>query len=162
MFDIGWSELLVIAVVAIVVVGPKDLPPLLRTFGRYAGKARRMAADFQYQFEQAIKESELDEVRKAMESVRDVKPPLDLKASIDQPLMLSNAAKPRSDAEPPPTSEAAPKLKSNPKATRAASKAKSSPAKRSKVKASGGSSEMAEAEASRGTRARKTRARKQP
>ena len=51
MFDIGWSELLVIAVVAIDVVGPKDLPPLMRTFGKYAGKLRRAASDFQRQFE---------------------------------------------------------------------------------------------------------------
>ena len=43
MFDIGWSELLVIAVVAIVVVGPKDLPKLMRGFGHYAGKLRRAA-----------------------------------------------------------------------------------------------------------------------
>ena len=71
MFDIGWSELLVIAVVAIVVVGPKDLPRLMRTFGHYMGKVRRMASDFQRQFEDAVRDSELDEVRKAMHEVRD-------------------------------------------------------------------------------------------
>ena len=70
MFDIGWSELLVIAVVAIVVVGPKDLPKLMRGFGHYAGKLRRAAADFQRQFEEAMRESEIEEVRKAIESVR--------------------------------------------------------------------------------------------
>ena len=46
MLDIGWSELLVIAVVAIVVVGPKDLPRMMRTVGFYAGKVRRAASDF--------------------------------------------------------------------------------------------------------------------
>ena len=70
MFDIGWSELLVIAVVAIVVVGPKELPRLMRTFGHYMGKVRRMASDFQRQFEEAVRDSELDEVRKAMHEVR--------------------------------------------------------------------------------------------
>ncbi|TIW15558.1 MAG: twin-arginine translocase subunit TatB, partial [Mesorhizobium sp.] len=50
MFEVGWSELLVIAVVMIVVVGPKDLPAMLRTFGRTAAKLRGMAADFQRQF----------------------------------------------------------------------------------------------------------------
>ena len=68
MFDIGWSELLVIAVVAIVVVGPKDLPKLMRGFGHYAGKLRRAASDFQRQFEEAMRESEIEEVRKAIES----------------------------------------------------------------------------------------------
>ena len=70
MFDIGWSELLVIAVVAIVVVGPKDLPKLMRGFGHYAGKLRRAARDFQRQFEEAMRESEVEEVKKAIESVR--------------------------------------------------------------------------------------------
>ena len=56
MFDIGWSELLVIAVVAIIVVGPKDLPRLMRTFGHYAGRLRRAAAEFQRQFEEAVRD----------------------------------------------------------------------------------------------------------
>ena len=57
MFDIGWSELLVIIVVAIVVVGPKDLPRLMGTFGHYAGKLRRAAADFQRQFDEAMRDT---------------------------------------------------------------------------------------------------------
>ena len=88
MFDIGWSELLVIAVVAIVVVGPKDLPRLMRSFGHYAGKLRRAASDFQSQFEEAMRESEIDEVRKAIDSVRENTPAVDLKAPIDKPVML--------------------------------------------------------------------------
>lgn len=70
MLNIGWSELLVVAIVAIVVVGPKDLPKLMRTFGFYAGKIRRAAADFQRQFEAAVAESEADEVRKNIEAIR--------------------------------------------------------------------------------------------
>jgi sec-independent protein translocase protein TatB len=88
MFDIGWSELLVIAVVAIVVVGPKDLPRLMRSFGHYAGKLRRAASDFQSQFEEAMRESEIGEVRKAIDSVRENSPSVDLKAPIDKPVML--------------------------------------------------------------------------
>lgn len=64
MFDIGWMELLVIAVVAILVVGPKDLPRLMRTFGHYAGKVRRMASDFQTQFDQAMTDAELEEMQR--------------------------------------------------------------------------------------------------
>ena len=70
MFDIGWSEILVIIVVAIVVVGPKELPRLMGTFGRYAGKLRRAAAEFQRQFDDAIRDTEMAEVKKVMESVR--------------------------------------------------------------------------------------------
>ena len=120
MFDIGWSELLVIAVVAIVVVGPKDLPKLMRGFGHYAGKLRRAASDFQRQFEEALRESEVDEVRKALESVRDETPSLDLKAPIDKPMML-----------PKPAASVAPEglTKPKPPRKRAGAKAKS-PAKR--------------------------------
>ena len=88
MFDIGWSELLIIAVVAIVVVGPKDLPRLMRTFGHYAGKLRRAAADFQRQFEDAMRETELEEVKKAIDSVRSTETVVDLQAPIDKPIML--------------------------------------------------------------------------
>ena len=70
MLNIGWSELLLVAIVAIVVVGPKDLPRLMRTFGVYAGKLRRAAADFQRQFDEAMAESEADEVRKNIEAIR--------------------------------------------------------------------------------------------
>jgi sec-independent protein translocase protein TatB len=98
MFDIGWSELLVIAVVAIVVVGPKDLPKLMRSVGHYAGKLRRAATDFQRQFDEAMRESEVEEVRKAIESVRTETPSLDLKAPIDRPMMLPKPASAAEDA----------------------------------------------------------------
>jgi sec-independent protein translocase protein TatB len=99
MFDIGWSELLVIAVVAIVVVGPKDLPRLMRTFGHYAGKLRRAAADFQRQFEDAMRETEIEEVKKAIESVREQTPSIDLKAPVDKPIMLPNPSAQASPAQ---------------------------------------------------------------
>jgi sec-independent protein translocase protein TatB len=123
MFDIGWSELLVIAVVAIIVVGPKDLPRLMRTFGHYAGKLRRMAGDFQRQFEEAVRDSEIDEVRKAMQDFHGDAPSVDLRAPIDQPLMVAKpdatpAAAAPAEAPPPPAPKAAPK----PRAKRAAAK----------------------------------------
>jgi sec-independent protein translocase protein TatB len=118
MFDIGWSELLVIAVVAIVVVGPKDLPKLMRSFGHYAGKLRRAAADFQRQFDEAMRESEVEEVRKAIESVRTETPGLDLKAPIDQPVMLPKPATDAADvpARPPAKPAAKPRKRANTKA----------------------------------------------
>lgn len=70
MFDIGWSELLIIGVLALIVVGPKDLPVLLRTIGRYVGIIRRQASEFRAQFDEAIRDSELDQIRKDMAGIR--------------------------------------------------------------------------------------------
>ncbi|MBN9072579.1 MAG: twin-arginine translocase subunit TatB [Rhizobiales bacterium] len=74
MFDIGWTEMLVIAVVMIVVVGPKDLPKMLRTFGKTTAKLRVMAGDFQRQFNEALKEAELDDVKKSVDELRSLNP----------------------------------------------------------------------------------------
>ena len=63
MFDIGWSELLVLGVIALIFVGPKELPGLLRTIGRYAGILRRQASEFRSHFDQALKEAELDQLK---------------------------------------------------------------------------------------------------
>ncbi|MBM3483717.1 MAG: twin-arginine translocase subunit TatB [Alphaproteobacteria bacterium] len=67
MFDIGWSEILVIMVVILLVVGPKDLPRVVRTFGQWTGKARGYARDFQRTIEEAAEENELAAVRKEIE-----------------------------------------------------------------------------------------------
>ncbi|MET0431835.1 MAG: Sec-independent protein translocase protein TatB [Hyphomicrobium sp.] len=64
MFDISWSELLILAIVTLVFVGPKELPVFLRTLGRYAGTVRRHANDFKAQFDAAMREAELDSMRK--------------------------------------------------------------------------------------------------
>ncbi|MBO0662772.1 twin-arginine translocase subunit TatB [Jiella sp. CQZ9-1] len=74
MFDVGWSELLVIAVVLVVVVGPKDLPGMLRTFGRVTRQLRAMAGDFRRQFDDALKEAELDDVRQGINDMRSLDP----------------------------------------------------------------------------------------
>src|SRR5579863_8738997 len=63
MFDIAWSELFVILIVALVVVGPKDLPKLMRTAGQWAGRARAMADQFRRSFDDMARQSELDELR---------------------------------------------------------------------------------------------------
>lgn len=74
MLDIGWSELLVIAVVAIIFVGPRDLIPMLRTFGQYAAKLKKMAGEFQSQFNDALREADLDDIQKTVSDVRKMKP----------------------------------------------------------------------------------------
>jgi sec-independent protein translocase protein TatB len=71
MFDIGWSELLVIAVVALIAIGPKELPGVLRMVGQWMGKARRMAAEFQGQFQEAMREAEMADLKKSFDEVRE-------------------------------------------------------------------------------------------
>jgi sec-independent protein translocase protein TatB len=67
---IGGGELVLIAVVALVVVGPKDLPKLLRQLGRFVGKMRRMADEFRTSFDDMARQSELDDLRKEVDALR--------------------------------------------------------------------------------------------
>jgi sec-independent protein translocase protein TatB len=69
MFDIGWSELLIIGIVALIVIGPKELPAALRTLGQWMAKIRRMASEFQGQFQDAMREAELAELKKEMDDM---------------------------------------------------------------------------------------------
>jgi sec-independent protein translocase protein TatB len=71
MFDIGWSEIAVIAVVALVAIGPKELPGVLRMVGQWMGKARKMAAEFQGQFQEAMREAEMADLKKSFDEVRE-------------------------------------------------------------------------------------------
>lgn len=87
MFDIGWTELLVVATVAIIVVGPKDLPRMLRTFGQTVGKIKRMAGEFQSTFNDALRDVEkqvdIDEMRKAADVAGNFDPLGDIKKTLD-------------------------------------------------------------------------------
>src|SRR5204862_7396991 len=71
MFDIGWSELVVIAVVALVAIGPKELPGVLRTVGQWIGKARKLAGGFQGQFREAMREAEMADLKKSFDEVKE-------------------------------------------------------------------------------------------
>ncbi|SEA73192.1 Sec-independent protein translocase protein TatB [Rubrimonas cliftonensis] len=76
MLDIGWSELMVIGALALIVVGPKDLPKLLRSFGKYVNQVRGMARDFQRSMEDAAREadiSDMKDLREAAKSLNDLK-----------------------------------------------------------------------------------------
>ena len=70
MFDITSSKLLILGIVALLVIGPKDLPALLRTVGKYMGIIKRQAAEFRAQFDEAMRESELHELKKSVESIQ--------------------------------------------------------------------------------------------
>jgi len=114
MFDIGWTEMLVIAIVLIVVVGPKDLPRMLRTFGKTTAKLRSMAGDFQKQFNEALKEAELDDVKKSVDSLRGLNPAAEIKkqlnpfekAAADVRAGLDSAMKPAPSKVAEPAAEA--------------------------------------------------------
>jgi len=69
MFDIGWMELMIVGLVALLVVGPKELPGLLRTLGKYAGMLKKQAREFRAQFEEAIQDSEFQDLKKDVESI---------------------------------------------------------------------------------------------
>ncbi|MFT3808509.1 MAG: Sec-independent protein translocase protein TatB [Micropepsaceae bacterium] len=89
MFDLGWGEILVIAVVAILVVGPKDLPRLMKGIGEWVGKARKMASHFQAGVDEMIRQAELEDLRKDLNTIR-----RDLRA----PIVMD----PRTTTTPPP------------------------------------------------------------
>jgi sec-independent protein translocase protein TatB len=118
MFDIGYSELLLIAVVALIVIGPKDLPNVMRTVGKWVGKARGMARHFRSGVDTMMREAELEEMEKKWrEDNERIMREHPLTQSFADPLALSGpaeptAAAPAPDAEtpPPPGDDASPKL----------------------------------------------------
>lgn len=90
MLDIGWSELLVIAVVLIVVVGPKDLPPMIRAFGKTMAGLRKMAGDLRSQFDEALKEADMDDVRQTISDVRNLNPTNSIRDAMNPLRQLGN------------------------------------------------------------------------
>ena len=83
MFDLGWSELAVVALVALIIVGPRELPEVLRTVGKWLRKARSMAREFQASVDDMVREAELDEARKTMEAARHLDVGKEIENSID-------------------------------------------------------------------------------
>ena len=69
MFDIGWGELVLIGLVALIVIGPKELPTVLRTAGQWVGKLKRMASEFQGQFQEALREAEVADLKQHAEDL---------------------------------------------------------------------------------------------
>jgi sec-independent protein translocase protein TatB len=69
MFEIGWGELLIIGVVALIAIGPKELPGVLRTLGQWMNKLRRMASEFQSQFHEAMREAEMADLKKQVDDM---------------------------------------------------------------------------------------------
>lgn len=83
MIDLSWSEILVVAIVLIVVVGPKDLPRLLRSFGKTMSTVRSMAGDFRKQFDEAIKEADLQDLKSLADDARKLNPASEIKKALN-------------------------------------------------------------------------------
>ena len=73
MLDMGWTEILLIGVIALIVVGPKDLPRMLRTFGQFVGKMRGMVREFQRSMDDAAREADLEEFKDIKDTLNDVR-----------------------------------------------------------------------------------------
>ncbi|UPK24026.1 Sec-independent protein translocase protein TatB [Bradyrhizobium sp. 195] len=117
MFDIGWSELVLIGVVALIAIGPKELPGVLRMVGQWLGKARKMAAEFQGQFQEAMREAEMADLKKSFDEVKEAatgfNPLTSLQKDVSDALRVDALDKPAETstttaAEPPATSIEAP------------------------------------------------------
>jgi sec-independent protein translocase protein TatB len=104
MFDFSWSHILIVLIVALVVVGPKDLPKLMRIVGHWVGKARAMADQFRKSFDEMARQSELDELRQEIVALRTHRPLVDIQNTLHQPLLppvtMSKIAPPSSAGEP--------------------------------------------------------------
>jgi sec-independent protein translocase protein TatB len=117
MFDIGWSELVLIGVVALVAIGPKELPGVLRMVGQWMGKARKMAAEFQGQFQEAMREADMADLKKSFDEVKEAASGFtggglmtSLQKDVSDALRIDALDKPAATAavEPPATSSEAP------------------------------------------------------
>jgi sec-independent protein translocase protein TatB len=136
MFGLGWGELVVIGIVALIAVGPKELPTVLRTIGQYMGKVRRMASEFQGQFQEALREAELHDLKKQAEdigsSVTDLSsfdPMADAQKEMESAFNLDEPAKLESAPTEAPTAEAVtPAAAPEPAALAAPEAASSTPA----------------------------------
>jgi sec-independent protein translocase protein TatB len=103
MFDIGWDELLLIALVALVVIGPKDLPGVLRTLGNWAARARQLAGEFRSHVDDMIREAGVDDMKNEFNAV--TKP---IGKDIEDNLMIGNplTEPKKADAAPETANEA--------------------------------------------------------
>jgi sec-independent protein translocase protein TatB len=108
MFDIGWSEFVLIAVVALIAIGPKELPGVLRALGQWMGKARKMAAEFQSQFQEAMREAEMADLKKSFDEVREAASGLtsgnimtSLQKDVTDAFKIEDVDKPPAAIEPP-------------------------------------------------------------
>ncbi len=101
MFDIAWSELLLIAVIALIFIGPKELPQVLHSLGRMTAKLRRSADDFRRQFEDSVREAGYEDLHKNIQEFRSLNPANQLKDSISRAINQEYPPKPATAEQAP-------------------------------------------------------------
>ena len=108
LLDFGWSELMLIGLVALIVIGPKDLPKALRIAGFWVRKARTMSREFQSSVEQMVREAELDEVRQELNKATQIDLDKEFRNTVDPTGSLAESMKPPelSDFSAPPSQPA--------------------------------------------------------
>ncbi|MBM3568446.1 MAG: twin-arginine translocase subunit TatB [Alphaproteobacteria bacterium] len=117
MLDLSWGELLIVGAVAVVVIGPKELPKLLHGFGKWAGRARALAREFQGHLDELARQAEIDEMKKQVEKMNALDPTKEIKQALDPKAEMDRLAAsmditgiPQPDPKPAavPAPEAAP------------------------------------------------------
>lgn len=115
MFEIGWSELLLIGIVMIIVIGPKELPVVMRNFGRWVARLRRSADDFRRQFEDSVREAGYEDFQRDLRAMRELNPASQIRDTIDDvvrqvgapPALTPPASQPQTEwANPEPANKA--------------------------------------------------------
>lgn len=100
----SWSHILILVIVALVVIGPKDLPRFMHMAGRWMGKARAMADQFRKSFDEMSRQAELDELRREISELREQRPLADVQATLHQPILPSDmTAEPAGEIPAPVT-----------------------------------------------------------
>lgn len=109
MFDIGWSEMAIVMLVAIIVIGPKDLPRVARTIGQWTGKARAMAREFHRSLDDMAREAELDDIKKSIENAgsgkgvsKAISDTVDPDGELGRAFDVNEKPKPAAKTNPPP------------------------------------------------------------
>jgi len=105
MIDLSWSHILIVLVVALVVVGPKDLPRLMHMLGRWMAKARAMADQFRKSFDEMSRQAELDELRREIDALRNERPLAGIEQTLHEPVLPSEAPRVETRALPEPSPE---------------------------------------------------------
>jgi len=98
LLDFGWSELMLIGIVALVFIGPKDLPKALRIAGFWVRKARTLSREFQSSVEQMVREAELDEMRQELKKATEIDLEKEFRQAVDPTGSLAESLKPPTSA----------------------------------------------------------------